>query len=174
MFSFGRGNGNNKLRPEKFLSSYFRTGVQLPSAPPNVLIRTPRHRHYCHWPRHLHAGLLPAAIRKRAVTSSDVAVLFFCSWSIEKRYSITIRPKTIEYVLQSICKGARLEVAVDGVARQAADRTEVNFASRLLAVRVAGALHVSDDGVVRDLWHDQAPFRSDLSASLGWWRSPGP
>ena len=34
MFACGRGNVNNKLRPKKFLSSYFRTGVQLPSAPP--------------------------------------------------------------------------------------------------------------------------------------------
>ena len=34
MFACGRGNGNNKLRPKKFLSSYFRTGVRLPSAPP--------------------------------------------------------------------------------------------------------------------------------------------
>ena len=30
----GQGNGNDRLRPEKFLSKHFRTGVQLPPSPP--------------------------------------------------------------------------------------------------------------------------------------------
>ena len=36
LFPAGKGNGNNKLRPERFLSSCFRTGVRLPPPPPNV------------------------------------------------------------------------------------------------------------------------------------------
>ena len=34
LFAHGRGNANNKLRPEKVQSSCFRTGVRFPSAPP--------------------------------------------------------------------------------------------------------------------------------------------
>ena len=34
LFPLGRGNVNNKLHPEKFFPSCFRTGVRFPSAPP--------------------------------------------------------------------------------------------------------------------------------------------
>ena len=34
LFPPGKGNANNKLRPEKFFPSCFRTGVRFPSAPP--------------------------------------------------------------------------------------------------------------------------------------------
>ena len=37
LFPPGKGNVNNKLRPEKFFPSCFRTGVRFPSAPPDLL-----------------------------------------------------------------------------------------------------------------------------------------
>ena len=47
LFPAGCGKVNNKLRPEKFLSSCFRTGVRFPPPPPNKAVQILRSGRLC-------------------------------------------------------------------------------------------------------------------------------